>query len=116
MLERLEREDGVLAITSVVWHELLSGVYRMPRGSKRDVIEDHLRRFVIGRIVILSYDAFAAEWLAVERTRLATLGASVSDADGMIAAVAAARGLTLVTRNVGHFQNFAGLRIENWFE
>ncbi len=116
VLERLAREDGVLAITSVVWHELLFGVYRLPGGSKRDLIEDHLRRFVIRRMVILSYDALAAQWFAAERARLSILGTSISDADGMIAAVAVMRGLTLVTRNVDHFQDFDGLQIENWFE
>ncbi len=116
VLDRLEREDEVLAITSVVWHELLFGMYRMSVGSKRQAIEDYLRGFVAGRMLILPYDAVAAEWLATERARLASVGQVTSDADGMIAAVAATRGLTLVTRSVAHFRNFEDLRIENWFE
>lgn len=106
----------MLSITSVVWHELLYGMYLMSTGSRRQAVEYFLKDFVVGRMLILSYDAVAAEWLAVERERLVTLGTPVSDADGMIAAVAATRGLTLVTRNVVHFQNFDGLQIENWFE
>ncbi|MFV1980500.1 MAG: type II toxin-antitoxin system VapC family toxin [Rhodothermia bacterium] len=116
VLDRLEREDELLAITSVVWHELVFGMYRMSVGSKRQTIEDYLRGFVAGRMLILPYDAIAAEWLATERVRLASDGKMTSDADGMIAAVAATRGLTLVTRNVDHFQYFDGLQIENWFE
>ena len=116
VLDKLNAEDGAFAITSVVWHELLYGVFRMPEGLRREAIEDFLKRFVVGRTMILSYDALAAEWFAAERARLAILGISIPDADGMIAAVAATRDLTLVTRNMAHFEHFEGLAIENWFE
>ena len=33
VLERLSRYDGMMAIPSVVWHELLFGVIRLPQGA-----------------------------------------------------------------------------------
>jgi predicted nucleic acid-binding protein len=43
-------------------------------------------------------------------------GTSVGYADALIAATARAYGLTLVTRNVQHFDHVVGLKVENWFE
>jgi len=40
----------------------------------------------------------------------------VSYRDGLIAATAKDHDLTLVTRNVRHFDHVSGLRIENWFQ
>lgn len=36
--------------------------------------------------------------------------------DPLLAATAVVHGLTLVTRNVKHFENIPGLRVENWFD
>lgn len=44
------------------------------------------------------------------------LGITLGDADLRIAAIALARGLTVVTGNVRHFQRVPGLPIENWLE
>lgn len=43
-------------------------------------------------------------------------GRPMSLEDLMIAATALAGGLTLVTRNIRHFQPVLDLKIENWFE
>ena len=42
------------------------------------------------------------------------VGRVVDIADGRIAAVAAVQDAVLVTANVGHFEVFEGLRVENW--
>jgi len=41
-------------------------------------------------------------------------GRPIEDADLLIAAQAVARGYTLVTNNIKHFKDIAGLRVENW--
>lgn len=66
-------------------------------------------------LLVLPYDGEAARWHARERARLERLGLTPAFVDGQIAAVAAVRGLVLVTRNVRQFEAFTDLRIENWF-
>jgi len=41
---------------------------------------------------------------------------TVGDADILIAAFCIVNGYTLVTDNVKHFENIAGLRLMNWAE
>jgi len=41
-------------------------------------------------------------------------GEPLDDADILIAGIARANGLTLVTNNVDHFSRVTGLRLENW--
>lgn len=86
----------------------------MPAGRKREEVDDFLNSVMLPTIEILPYDAEAARWHALERARLERAGRPIPFADGMIAAVAARFGLTIVTHNVADFSPFAGLSIENW--
>lgn len=79
-------------------------------------LRSHSTEVVRTTVPILPYDAQAARWHGRERARLERLGRTRPFVDGMIAAVAATRGLTLVTRNVPDFEHFADLRVENWFD
>lgn len=58
--------------------------------------------------------AEAINFYAQEKNRLRALGTPIEDFDLLIAASACVRDLILVTDNVKHFQNVAGLEIENW--
>lgn len=104
------------AMPSVVWHELLYGLERVAPGRKRDFLAHYLLDVVHPAMPVLPFDAAAAEWLARERARLEARGRPRPALDGMIAAVAATRGLILVTRNTGDFVGYDGLHVENWFE
>jgi tRNA(fMet)-specific endonuclease VapC len=104
-----------LATSSVVWHELLYGAYRLPVSRRREAIEQYLADVVAATIPILSYDEAAAAWHAAERARLTLLGRVPPFADGQIAAIAATGDLVLVTRNLVDFTGFEGLRMEDWF-
>ncbi len=53
---------------------------------------------------------------APQRARLEKRGSPPSFVDGQIAAIAATRGMILVSRNVRDFERFEGLALENWFE
>lgn len=112
----LRNHSGELATTSIVWHELIYGAERLPEGEKRTYLFTYLTEVVRTTVPILPYDAQAARWHGRERARLARLGRTRPFVDGMIAAVAATRGLTLVTRNVPDFEHFADLDVENWFD
>ncbi len=60
------------------------------------------------------HDIAAAEWFAVERARLTSIGKTPAYADGQIAAIAQVNNLTLVTNNVADYTDFQNLNIENW--
>lgn len=59
-------------------------------------------------------DDRAAEIFAKERYRLESIGQSIGPYDLMIAAIALANGLVLVTHNVREFSRIQGLQIEDW--
>jgi tRNA(fMet)-specific endonuclease VapC len=115
VLAHWQQVAGQVALTSVIWHELLAGVYRLPDSKRRRGMERFLEDTVRPAIPILPYDQGAAEWHAEERARLSQLGRMPYFADGQIAAVAATNDLILVTRNLADFADFADLAVENWF-
>lgn len=88
----------------------------MPEGRRKRSVSDYLESFLERYAPVLPFDARAADWLAWERARLEPLGTARPFSDGLIAAVAATQGLTLVTRNVRDFEGYLGLQLENWFE
>lgn len=99
-------------IASVVLHEVRYGIERLPDGKRKDVVRAAMD-VVVNGILVLPYDAPAAEWHATERSRLEALGHVPAFADGLIAATAAAHGCTLVTANARDFRSFA-ITIESW--
>ena len=105
-----------IAIAAITWHELLTGVYRLPPSKRRSAFEQFLFEHLALTIPILPYDEEAASWHAGERSRLTKAGRTPSFADGQIAAIAVSNGLTLITRNVEDFIGFKQLTLENWFE
>ena len=102
------------ATAAPVLHELLFGCRRLPPSHRRTDIEHYIRDVVLGTMLVLPYDELAAQWHANERVRLTSIGLTPPYVDGQIAAIAATRGLTLVTANVADFQHFAGLTVVDW--
>jgi len=116
ILRKLLEHEGEIAIATVVWHELLFGLERLPPSRKKKAIEAYLFRIVRATMPVLAYDLDAAEWHARERARLVALGRPTSFPDGQIAAIAKVNNLTLVTANRSHFEVFNDLFIEDWRE
>lgn len=114
LMRRLESHEGELATCAIVWHELVFGASRLPRGRKRRAIEAYLDEAVRTALPILPYDEAAAGWHARERARLARRGSPPSAADGQIAAIAAVNELVLVSSNLRDFRRFQDLRVEDW--
>jgi tRNA(fMet)-specific endonuclease VapC len=115
VIQRLQQYQGEFAIASVTWHELLFGCYRLPTSKRRERIEQYLKQIVQPNIPILSYDQAGAEWFALERARLVTIGKTPAYPDGQIAAIAKVNGLILVTNNISDYTNFQEIQLENWF-
>jgi tRNA(fMet)-specific endonuclease VapC len=107
-LASVQRGDVVLC--TVVLAELLYGVLR-----SRDVAKNlaDVRNFVAG-FSSLDFDAKAAEEYAKIRADLAAKGTPIGPNDLMIAAIALAHSLTLVTHNTSEFSRVTGLPLEDW--
>jgi tRNA(fMet)-specific endonuclease VapC len=114
VLGHLEAHAASSAIASPVWHELLFGCRRLPRGKRRSALEAYLEEVVRATLPILPYDEPAAAWHAAERARLEAAGKAAPFVDGQIAAIAATRELTLATANVADFRSFRGLTVVDW--
>lgn len=114
LLARLKQQEAVIALASVVWHELLFGCYRLPASARRQAIEQYLFAVIAPTVPILPYDSQAAQWHAAERARLVSLGKTPPFGDGQVAAIAAVNNLTLVTANTADFASFEGLQVVNW--
>lgn len=115
VMERYRAHEREAAIASPVWHELVYGVARLAPGRRRDLLARYLDEVVRPTLPVLPYDAEAAQWHARERARLDALGRTPPVVDGMVAAIAATRGLVLVTRNTADVAGFDGLAVEDWF-
>ncbi|MDB4982910.1 MAG: VapC toxin family domain ribonuclease [Myxococcales bacterium] len=62
----------------------------------------------------LPFDDAAAGWYGAIRAQLKEEGRSIGSNDLMIAAIALAADVTLVSRNEGEFQRVPGLRLAVW--
>lgn len=114
VLARLLAVGNAAATAAPAWHEIDFGRLRLPKGRRRQSIDEMVA--ALERVlVVLPYDAPAARWHARERARLAKTGKMPPFVDGQIAAVAAVNELTLVTRNVRDFAAFAGVSVDSWF-
>lgn len=99
-----------LRLCSVVKGELLYGARKSSR------IEDNLRRLgtFFEALRSLPFDDEAAARYGVIRAQLEREGRPIGANDLIIAAIAVAHDVTLVTRDNAAFDRVVGLRVENW--
>ena len=115
VLDWLDRQvPETLYLTAVSLAELLAGIEALPQGRRRLELEQAITRQIMplfeGRI--LSFDAKAAEAFGKVRVGAQAVGNTIGFADGAIAAIAAAQGFALATRNVRDFRG-AGVGVIN---
>jgi tRNA(fMet)-specific endonuclease VapC len=96
-------ESDRLQTSAITCFELLSGAREGKRG-------DEVRRLV-AVIPVLPLDRDAAARAAVVRQDLARSGLSIGMADSLIAGIALANDLPLLTRNRKHFAHIEGLEL-----
>ena len=101
-----------IAIPSVVLFELEYGVLRSTRPeAQRKGMDAALRAY---RVVGLDYNsAKSAAWI---KHTLEVGGTPIGHLDQLIAGIALANDLTLVTRNTREFARVPGLKVENWYD
>ena len=119
VISKIAEHASDCAICAPVWEELKFGVYLLEDGIKKQYLEKFICEDVRDNFTIKSYTERAADIHAMLRSKLQKAGAPTQKSDSMIAAVALANNMILVTRNIKHFseiQKICNLQIENWFE
>ena len=112
LAHRLMQHSGRLWVSTIVFAEMYAGAYLLDEpGPLLAGIED-LRKDV-GLIV---YDETCAEEFGRLRGILKRRGITVNPVDLMIASVALAHDLTLVTNNTRDFHLIPGLRLQDWLK
>ncbi|MBZ9807632.1 type II toxin-antitoxin system VapC family toxin [Mesorhizobium sp. BR1-1-9] len=106
-----------LYLSAVTVAELRFGIAAMPAGQRRAVLHDRLEQDALplfaGRILPFDLDASRAYAKLMVQARAS--GKAIGNADGYIAATAAANGLTVATRDTSPFAA-AGLNTINPWE
>lgn len=104
--EWLDRQaTDTLYLTTVTLAELLLGVELMPLGVRRSKLEARIAAVVntFGEQRTLGFDTRAARLFAVMIARARGAGRTIGVADGQIAAIAAAHGFVVATRETAPF-------------
>lgn len=106
----LNSAPGTIVLCAVVRAELLFGA----RNSRR--VDPNLRLIgaFLDKFPSLPFDDAAAHWYATVRAELHRSGGLIGGNDLMIAAIALAADVTVVTRNEREFSRVPGLRREVW--
>jgi tRNA(fMet)-specific endonuclease VapC len=106
----LHSPQGSLGLPSVVAYELYFGAQKSAK------VQHNLEtlRLLMADFSILDFDQNDAFVAGEIRAALAAKGTPIGPYDVLIAGQAKARGLTLVTNNVGEFNRVENLHVEDW--
>jgi tRNA(fMet)-specific endonuclease VapC len=99
-----------IALCSIVVAELRFGAEKSANPAKHHAQVDTF----VSQFVSLSFDDVAARNYGQIRHTLESLGQAIGDNDTLIAAIAVANNLILVTHNTREFSRVAGLVLEDW--
>ena len=106
----LQSPQGGIGLSSVVAYELYFGAQKSAK------VQHNLEtlRLFMADFPILEFDQNDAFVAGEIGAALAAKGTPIGPYDVLIAGQAKARGLTLVTNNVGEFNRVESLRVEDW--
>lgn len=103
-----------LFLSAITVAELRAGVALLPAGKRRAGLQDNLERRVLplfaGRV--LPFDLACTQSYAALMAKSRSAGLAIATADGYIAAIAAANGFAVATRNTHPFEA-AGVTVIN---
>ena len=106
-----------LFLSAITVAELRFGLAAMTQGKRRAIYQERLEREVLpafaGRVLPFDLDASKAYGELMARARLGA-GLAIANADGYIAATAAARGLMIATRDTSPFKAAGLTVIDPW--
>ena len=105
-----------LFLSAITVAELRAGVALLPTGKRRTGLQQNLEKRVLplfaGRV--LAFDLACTRAYAELMARARTAGLAIATADGYIAAIAAANGFTVATRDTGPFEAAGAAVINPW--
>lgn len=111
LVERWKRTpSSQVRLCSVVKAELLFGA---EKSSRRELVLQKLQLF-FSRFRSIPFDDTAAHTYGGLRAALEKEGRTIGPNDMLIAAIALANGLTMVTHNTAEFSRVHGLVLEDW--
>jgi tRNA(fMet)-specific endonuclease VapC len=106
-----QQDTNIHLCTPVLW-ELLTGAYKSEHpNTQLNKLAAVQRRFRVHAFDEASAEQAARAWAQLERQ-----GSPIGNIDTLIAGIALAQSLTLVTRNTREFERVEGLQVDNWFE
>jgi tRNA(fMet)-specific endonuclease VapC len=108
--QRFATEANRLAMSTIVFHELLYGAAR----SQHPLDERRKVEAFASRLNLVEFDARAAFHAADIKADLARRGLLIGPNDLLIAGHARSRGFKLITNNLREFERVDGLRCEDW--
>jgi len=98
--------------SAITCGELVYGARRL--GEHGAALAARIESLLASNLTVLSFDRAAATRYGETRTLLEQAGTPIGHLDLMIASIALAHGLTVVTGNTRHFRKVPGLGVENW--
>lgn len=103
-------------ISVITVAELRYGVARLPNGRRRNALRDRLETQVLPAFAgrMLTFDLPAAQAYADLMAKAQAMGCAIGMADGLIAAVAWANGMTVATRDTAPFSAVGVAVINPW--
>ena len=110
----LTANEANLVVDPIILGELRIGILALPRGRKREKLEQWFES-VVETIECLPWDAAVSRRWAALVVELRQKGKTIPLLDGMIAAIALHHDLTVATRNTRDFQK-TGVKTVNPFE
>jgi len=103
-LAAVDEDETFLSVVTIT--ELRYGIERMPRGARKERIDDWLQQELLARFEgrVLPVDLAIADECGRLVARSEARGRPIEPRDAFIAATSEVYGMTLVTRNTSHFQ------------
>ena len=102
-------------LSAILVHEIEYGVRFLPQGRRRERLTEILATVVrIYEDRILLLDRLGAEWSAELRARARKAGRNLDLGDALVAGIAKAHGLAVVTRNDRHFDGLGVDTVNPW--
>lgn len=114
VIEWLTRNEAGIVVDSIILGELRVGIHALPRGRKRQRLEEWFEA-VVETIECIPWDAAVSLRWAALVVDLKRKGTSLPLLDGMLAATALEHNLTIATRNTRDFKK-TGVKTVNPFE
>ena len=102
-------------LSSILVHEVEYGLRLLPQGNRRSRLSE-MQSAILGAYEdrILSMDRVAAKWSAEFRAQARRAGRTIDMGDVLVAGIARAHGLAIVTRNIADFERLDVELVSPW--